>query len=504
MSRFSPLAAALITSAVFLLDTLTELDIAIAVLYVAVVLLALNFAGPIGIVLVGTACIGLTLLSFLISHADDLVELEDSLARCLVSIAAIAITTLLGFRLKTSMNVLAESELRYRTIFLATGVGILQMDFRGLKDAIEKLKGDGVRDIDQAQRHDPGFLLKIPKTVRLIKANETALKMFNVADINALERMLPTIITADTDKSWKFLGAIWAGNPSYEAETVINNAEGTQLIVLYNVAFPVDRPALDMVLISIIDVTARRATENQLHSARMELTHVARVATLGELTVSIAHELNQPLAAMITNGAAGLRWLKRDEPDMVKVQSSMESMVADAKRASEIIKNLRALSKKSSPVAAHVNLNDVLQETVALVQREIDTNRVSLQFALAADLPQVCGDRVQLQQVILNLLLNAIQAMSQTSENIRKLLIESIADERAALVRIHDSGPGLTPETREKLFSAFYTTKPEGMGMGLSICRSIVTAHGGSITANSLQGAGTTFEFTIPVKTEAS
>ena len=129
---------------------------------------------------------------------------------------------------------------------------------------------------------------------------------------------------------------------------------------------------------------------------------------------------------------------------------------------------------------------------------------MSLQFALAADLPQVCGDRVQLQQVILNLLLNAIQAMSQASANIRKLLIELIADERAALVKIHDSGPGLTPETREKLFSPFYTTKPEGMGMGLSICRSIVTAHGGSITANSLQGAGTTFEFTIPVKTEAS
>ena len=503
MSRFSPLAAILIASAVFLLDTLTTLDIAIAVLYVGVVLLALNFAGPNGIVLVGAACMGLTVLSFLISHSDNLIELEDSLARCLVSLAAIAITTLLGYRLKTSMNVLAESELRYRTIFLATGVGILQMDFSGLKDAIEKLKSDGIRDIDLARKLDPGFLNKIPKTVRLINANETALKIFNAGDIHALERMLPTIITADMDKSWKFLAAIWAGSPSYEAETVINDAEGTQLTVLYNAAFPADRPALDMVLISIMDVTARRETENQLHSARMELTHVARVATLGELTVSIAHEINQPLAAMITNGAAGLRWLKRAEPDLAKVQSSMESMVADAKRASEIIKNLRALSKKSSPVASHVNLNDVLQETVALVQREIDINRVSLQFALAADLPQVCGDRVQLQQVILNLVLNAIQAMSQTSENIRNLLIESIAHERAALVKIHDSGPGLTPETREKLFSPFYTTKPEGMGMGLSICQSIVTAHGGSLTANSLQGAGTTFEFTIPVKTEA-
>ncbi|TXR46989.1 sensor histidine kinase [Phyllobacterium endophyticum] len=503
MSRFSPLAAILIALAVFLLDTLTKLDIAIAVLYVAVVLLALNFAGQIGIVLIGAGCMGLTALSFLISHSDDLIELEDSLARCLVSLAAIAIATLLGFRLKTSMNVLAESELRYRTIFLATGVGILQMDFRGLKDAIEKLKSGGARDIDQAQELDPGFVHKIPKTIRLINANETALKMFNAADITSLERMLPTIITAHMDKTWKFLAAVWDGDPGYEAETVIDGAEGQRLKVLYNVAFPADRPALDMVLVSIMDVTARRAAENQLHSARTELAHVARVATLGELTVSIAHELNQPLAAIVANGGAGLRWLKRDEPDLAKVQSSMESMIADAKRASEIIKNLRALSKKSSPVAGHVNLNEVLEETVALVHREIDINRVSLHFALATNLPQVTGDRVQLQQVILNLVLNAIQAMSQTTENIRELLIESIGDEQAAHVKIHDNGPGLTPETRKKLFSPFYTTKPEGMGMGLSICRSIVAAHGGSITADSQPGLGTTFEFTIPKEAEA-
>ncbi|RCW77087.1 PAS domain-containing sensor histidine kinase, partial [Phyllobacterium bourgognense] len=494
----------LIATAVFLLDALTSLDIAIAVLYVLVVLLSLNFATQTGLVLIGSGCIGLTVLGFLISHGEGLPALEESMGRCFVSLAAIGITTFLAFRVKAAIGVLAESEQRYRTIFLATGVGILQMDFTGLKAAIDRLKVDGVRDIDHAQTLDPGFPYKVAKIIKLINANDTALTMFNVADINALETMLPGLITADIDKAWTFLAAIWSGQSSYEAETVINNAEGRQLVFLYNVAFPANRPALDMVLISIMDVTARREAENQLHAARTELAHVTRVATLGELTVSIAHELNQPLAAVVTNGGAGLRWLRRDIPDLEKVQSSMEGMIADAQRASDIIKNLRALSVKASPKPIQINLNEVLDETVALVRREIDINQVNLRFDLAADLPEVNGDRVQLQQVILNLLLNAIQAMAHAAGNTRKLLIETFAEERSALVKIHDNGPGLTPEVRDNLFDPFYTTKPDGMGMGLSICRSIVTAHGGSISASSKPGAGTTFEFTIPLEKEAA
>ncbi|TXR48418.1 sensor histidine kinase [Phyllobacterium endophyticum] len=498
-SRYSRPAAGIIAAVVFLLDALTSLDIAIAVLYVLVVLLSLNFATQTGLVVIGSGCIGLTVLGLLISHGDGLPALEDSLGRCFVSVAAIGITTLLAVRVKAAIAVLAESEQRYRTIFLTTGVGILQLDFTQLKAAVDKLKTAGVRDIDHARSMDLESPIGEPNTIRLINANDTALKMFNAADIIALETMLPKLINADVDNAWKFLAAVWSGKSSYEAETIIDDAQGRQMAVLYNVAFPANRPALDMVLLSIMDVTGRREAENQLHAARAELAHVARVATLGELTVSIAHELNQPLAAVVANGGAGLRWLQRDVPDLEKIQLSMEGMIADAHRASEIIKNLRALSAKSPPKSTHVNLNEILDETVALVRREIDIHQVSLQFHLATDLPGVNGDRVQLQQVILNLVLNAIQAMTHAAGNTRKLLIETFAEERAALVKIHDNGPGLTPETRTKLFSPFYTTKPDGMGMGLSICRSIVNAHGGSISASSKPGAGTIFEFTIPL-----
>ena len=180
-SKFLRPAAAIIAAVVFLLDALTSLDIAIAVLYVLVVLLSLNFATQTGLILIGAGCIGLTVLGFMISHGEGLPALEGSMGRCFVSLAAIGITTFLAFRVKAAIGVLAESEQRYRTIFLATGVGILQMDFTGLKDAIDKLKVDGVRDIDHAQTLDPGFLYKVSKTIKLINANDTALTMFNVA-----------------------------------------------------------------------------------------------------------------------------------------------------------------------------------------------------------------------------------------------------------------------------------------------------------------------------------
>ncbi|TXR48402.1 sensor histidine kinase [Phyllobacterium endophyticum] len=501
MARFAPLAAAVIAVAVFILDTLTTFDIAIAVLYVVVVLLALNFAGKIELVAIGAGCMGLTLLSFLLSHGHQLPA--DSIGRCLVSLAAIGITTFLAFRVKAAIGILADSEQRYRSIFLATGVGILQMDFTGLKNAFDRYKSNNLQSIDDIERREPGFARSALKMFKLTNANNTALNMFNAPNVGALELLLPSLVSEDMEgKVWKLLASLWAGNQSYEAEAVLKMSDGRQLIFLYNVAVPFDRPALDMVLISIMDVTARREAENELHAARSQLAHVARVATLGELTVSIAHELNQPLAAVVTNGGAGLRWLKREVPDLTKVQSSMESMVADATRASDVIKHLRGLSVKSPPDPDNVDLNEVAEETITLLQREIDINQVSLKVDLAEDLPKVVGDRVQLQQVVLNLLLNAIQAMAHVPESRRELLVRSSREESAVLFSVHDTGPGIPPEIASNLFDPFYTTKPDGMGMGLSICRSILTVHGGGINASSEPGAGTTFEFTIPFNRE--
>jgi PAS domain S-box-containing protein len=249
---------------------------------------------------------------------------------------------------------------------------------------------------------------------------------------------------------------------------------------------------------ALMDVTAAKRAQEKLHQAQAELAHVTRVTTLGELTASIAHEVNQPLAAVITNGEACLRWLGNERPDLAEARGAVARIIRDGNRASEVIRRLRALTKKTDPHKTPLDINDVVYDVVALVQREVLSHRVRLRFDLDADLPPVFGDRVQLQQVIINLMMNGIEAMAGVIERPRELLIRSRRHEGGhVLVAVQDSGIGIDSEHLDRLFTAFFTTKTDGMGMGLSICRSIVEAHGGEVWASLNDGPGATFQFTI-------
>ena len=503
MSRYSPVAAILLAAAIFLFDTLTQFDVAIAVLYVAVVLLSVNFTGRRGTLAVAAICIGLTLLSFGVTHGTDMSS--GPVARCLVSLAAIAITTGLALRLAATIAITGESERRYRTIFRATGVAILEMDFSALKARLEAKRSDGLGSIEEIASRDPGFVREALGLMKLVNANDTTFSTFRVPDLDIFRARLPSLIPREMEPSiLLLLDAIWQGRSHFEAEGIMDAIDGKRLNILYTVAMPTDRKALDLVLVSIMDVTARREAENGLHQAQKELAHVSRVATLGELTVSIAHEVNQPLAGVVTNGEAGLRWLKRPEPDLGEVTASIERMIADARRASEVIKRLRALSSKATPQPTLVDINDLVQDTLTLVQREIASQHVALRLSLADGLGRISGDRVQLQQVIINLIVNAIQAMGAMPVGARQLAILTRASEDGVALEIADSGPGFAPADEARLFAAFFTTKPEGMGMGLSICRSIVEAHGGRLRASARPSGGASFEFHLPADKEAA
>jgi two-component system sensor kinase FixL len=247
------------------------------------------------------------------------------------------------------------------------------------------------------------------------------------------------------------------------------------------------------------DVTAATAAREELHQAQSALAHAGRVATLGELSASIAHEVNQPLAAIITNGEAALRWMGRAEPDLGEAQDALKRVIQDGERASEVIRRIRALTRKTEQNRTRLDLNAVIEESLALVGREIAGHGVALSLDLDPALPPVEGDRIQLQQVLINLLLNALQAMDAVAPDARRLALRSFADEGGnTCLAVVDSGPGFDAETQAKLFSAFFTTKPAGMGMGLSICRSIVEAGGGRIWATRNDGAGATFHVLLP------
>ena len=256
------------------------------------------------------------------------------------------------------------------------------------------------------------------------------------------------------------------------------------------------------------DVTAMiRAdqAEQALLKAQAELAHVTRVTTLGELTASIAHEINQPLAAIVTNAEACLSWLDRTPADLGAARRSVEWIVDDSNRAGEVIRHVRALAKKTDIEKAPLDINLVVTDVMALVARELTSQDVELRMALAATLPPIFGDRVQLQQVIINLVMNGIEAMQAVTDRRRELLIASGEDDaQGVAVAVTDSGVGIADQDTERLFNPFFTTKSGGMGMGLSICRSIVEAHGGRLSVTRNEGAGATFRFTLPLHQEGA
>ena len=243
--------------------------------------------------------------------------------------------------------------------------------------------------------------------------------------------------------------------------------------------------------------------EQALRKAQAELAHVTRVTMLGELTASIAHEVNQPLAAVVANAEASLRWLDRETPDLAAARRSVEWVINDGCRASEVIRRVRALANKADMEKVQLDINQVVKEAIALVQRELVRHRVLLRTELAPALPRIYGDRVQLQQVIINLLMNGIEAMEPVADRPRELMVRSSQDETGqVLLSVTDCGVGISADNANRMFNAFFTTKSSGLGMGLSICRSIVEAHGGRMSASGNEGPGATFQFVLPLHRE--
>jgi PAS domain S-box-containing protein len=249
----------------------------------------------------------------------------------------------------------------------------------------------------------------------------------------------------------------------------------------------------------IRDITARKQAQEDLRNAQAELAHVNRVMTMGELAASIAHEVNQPLAAIVASGDSCIAWLEKETPNLEKARAAAGRIVLAAAQASDIVRRIRALFRKTASVSTPLEINEVIKETVTLVGGEVQRKGVSLNTELAANLPAVLGDRIQLQQVILNLAINGTEAMTGFEDQPRRLVIQSkLAEPGEILVSVADTGPGIDPQQTAQLFAPFFTTKPEGIGMGLSISRSIIEAHGGRLWAAANQPRGAVFHFALP------
>jgi len=326
-------------------------------------------------------------------------------------------------------------------------------------------------------------------------AAETIVGM-HVADLLGMESFEQTAKT--------YLDRCFAGEEVSYAEW-FTLSFGRRYLTLTHSPLRPDSERVEAALVIVRDLTEYVLASEALREAQMELAHVNRVTTMGQLAASIAHEVNQPLAGVIANAEAGLRWLDRGTPDLDAVRRSVEWIIDDGNRASDVIRRVRALANKTDIEKAQLDINDVVSETVALVERELVGHQVSVRMELAPALPMIMGDRVQLQQVMINLVMNGIEAMQSVTDRPRELVIRSRQDEtQQVLISVTDCGVGISAENANRLFNAFFTTKSNGMGMGLSICRSIVEAHDGRLWATASVPHGATFQFTLPANADAA
>jgi signal transduction histidine kinase len=461
----SPFIAGALAIIIFVIDTFTPLNIAIAVLYVIVVLMAANFLRRRGVILVSLACAGLTVLSFILQHDWDT---SDSIGRNLVSLTAIGVTAILALNRQR-----AEDAWRRSETYLTEAQRLSRTGSFSWKIATEEQVWS--EEIFRIFEYD--FATK--PTLDLVRRRS------HPDDASMLEQAFEQALSG-------------AQSIDITHRLLMPDGSVKHVKVLAHPAQDVEKNNVEYIGV-LMDITAAKQAEEALQELQASLAHVTRVTALGELTASIAHEVNQPLAAIVTYGDAGLRWLDREVPQLDEVRSAVERMIDCAMLAGEVIARLRALSRKTAPEMVRLDINEVVNEVLSLIRREISNHQVSVRLDLAASLPPIFGDRVQLQQVILNLLVNGIQAIALVRDRPRELLIRSQADNTAQiLVEVGDSGIGIDPAHAGLLFNAFFTTKADGMGMGLSICRSIIEAHGGRIWASPNAGPGTTFQFTLP------
>ncbi|MGO1164322.1 sensor histidine kinase [Brucella sp. C7-11G] len=492
--------------AVFYVDTFTDIEGAVAVLYAIALLLAAELTGRTGIVLSAIGCLVLTIASYYATHGPE-PDFQTTI-RLGVAIAAIVITAVLILRNKiarqqllVSHGALKDSEARYRSIFDRTRVALCERDYSRLREYLMTLKRQGVTDINDYASSHPDFIRECIAMTDTVAANEAA---FELLGEDQKEGLLGGLILPKEDEFSCALQALLDEKRYFEDKVEFRTRTGEERLVLLSISFPSDPTAFNRVVLSMVDITQRELAQKVLVEAQAELTKASRAATVGALSASLAHELNQPLGAIMLNAQTVLRWLDRDPPDLSAVRRSAERIIRDSDRASEIIQNTRNMLSQSKRRVESIDLTMLVRETIALMEHDLQRSSTQVRMAQNWRSPVIEGVRIELQQVIINLLTNAIQAMEASRTRSRSIVITiGRTDNDHAMLSIRDSGPGIEQDTLKRLFMPFHTTKASGMGMGLSICRSTVEASGGTLTGTNHETGGAEFEMRLPINWEA-
>jgi PAS domain S-box-containing protein len=397
---------------------------------------------------------------------------------------------------KVAYDALENSELRYRHLFKFMPISLWKLDVRRLMEMFDELKATGVTDFPAYLANHPEFCTQAMDVIIVEEVNEATVRMFGAKNQEELLGSIGRFFKARPDTMERILESRFNDEELFEEKSQLVTLDGRLIDVLLTAA----RTEFGVTLAGLVELTDLVRTQETLERFQIEFAHAARVSTLGELTASIAHELNQPLGAIATNCQASLRWLDRAEPNVNEARALAQRTLSDARRAAEIIARVRDMAARRAPERVLVSPHEVILEALQFLRHEVEWRGVDVSHIFSASAPPVLVDRTLLHQVIVNLAVNAMQAMAQRGVAERRITVRTSSLDSAALrCTVEDSGPGIEPDHLPRLFDSFFTTKEGGMGMGLSICRSIIEAHGGRIEADnaSIHG-GARFSFSLP------
>jgi len=395
---------------------------------------------------------------------------------------------------------LRTSEERYNNLIHHLPFAFLEVDSRAQAEIFDELRRKGLKDVVTYLDSNPSDIVRACDIVRITDVNQSAVQLFGAKDASELLGPVDPVFAASPETARRVMIHHFEGHRSYSEIMKLRTLDGRMLDVSLSVTYPTRPERLDITLLMLEDITDRLRTEAQLRQLQADYTRAARISMLGELASSIAHEVNQPLSAILTNAETSLRWLSRNEPNLEKVTQLTTRISNSAQHAGEIVRRIRSMTTRHVPRPVALDLNEIIEEALLFVRHDIESRSIELSVRLGDDLPKVRGDRVQLQQVVVNLLVNSVQAIQQNGAMRGAIGLGTDHDANGTVIfTIRDDGPGIAEADINRVFNSFFTTKEEGVGIGLAICQSIIAAHGGTIGAANQPEGGARFWFSLPV-----
>ncbi|MCD2183708.1 sensor histidine kinase [Rhizobium sp. GN54] len=395
---------------------------------------------------------------------------------------------------------LKASEARYRNLIDNVPLPLWQVDARSMTRLVDE-QGLFAGGSGGGCGRTSDLLALVNGSVVVTGVNESATELLRAANSEDLLGPVGYLFAASPDTAARIVEARFAERRNHVEEMKLRAFDGQLLDVLLFATFPQTPDCADLALIMMVDVTVQRKTEQQLQKVQADLAHASRLSALGELVATIAHEVRQPLSVIATDADTATRWLDRTEPNLPKARELMTRLAENAHRASRVIGRIQDMTAKRDPVRAPVDLNAIVDETIAFISTEARLHAVVLSQQLQEGLPAVMGDRIQLQQVVVNLLLNSIQAIAAAGAERREIAVgTSYGAGDTISLSVHDTGGGIAPEHLGRIFDGFFSTKADGIGIGLAICRSIVAEHEGTIHVYNTEGEGARFVVSLPIR----